>query len=113
MIVLSRFTSLESPDVHWTFLLVITDSKRRGLERPPKWVNDLLTTGEDKELQTNALETDVECWSEPELVEPEMNDLEQVKNKEPEFETESTPITAESNHWSNTTCDTPSGRCKL
>ena len=69
-------------------------NKRRGPGRPPKWVNDLLTTGEDKEpnqLQRDTLEADVEYQSEPELHD---SDSEQVVCKEPGTETESTPSRA-------------------
>ena len=77
-------------------------NKRRGPGHPPKWVNDLLTTGEDKEtnqLQTDTLKADLEYQLESE---PELNDSdsEQVVCKEPGTETESTPIRAGTDHYS-------------
>ena len=60
-------THPESLDVHRTFLSVITGTATRP-GHPPKWVNDLLTTGEDREVpqpQTDISQTDTEprAWS--------------------------------------------------
>lgn len=116
MIVLSRFTSLESPDVHWSFLLAITGMAVRE-EDWDALLNGWMTTGEDKEpsqLQTDhdALEADVECQSEPELEEPEPNDSdsEWVENKVPEIETESTPVRAGTDRYSLRRLVTPPER---
>ena len=39
-------------------------NKRKGPGRPPKWVNDLLTTGEDRKMPPDLPETDIESQSE-------------------------------------------------
>lgn len=71
-------------------------NKRKGPGRPPKWVNDLLTTGEHKEIcrtQADVPESDVESHDQSkEVKEPEVNDSDSETVSTPEHETESESI---------------------
>ena len=72
-------------------------NKHKGQGRPPKWVNDPLTTSEHKEIcqsHADAQETDVESHDQSEEAEePEVNDSnsETVQTQEHKTEIESIP----------------------
>ena len=72
-------------------------NKRKGPGRPPKWVDDLLTTGEDREMppsQTDLPETDIKSQSEV-AQEPEVCD----SDSEQEVEAESIPVRTGAEHY--------------
>ena len=82
-------------------------NKRKGPGRPPKWVDDLLTTGNDEEpcqSKTDELETDVES----QLEEPEEPE---VKNSDPELmpevENESMPARTGTERYGLRRCVSP------
>ena len=75
-------------------------NKRKGPGRPPKWVNDLLTTGEDREMppsQTDLPETDIESQSEV-AEEAEMCDSDSEPVQQ-EVEDESIPVRTGAEHY--------------